>query len=896
MKQWKILSVLVQILCLPWAFGSISQYLAYQSDGNINRVSNFELPNKMKVAIFQSPLVSKTSIFISHPFSRMDEEFPGLVSFYLTLAILGNDSLVNNPLLGNFYLTMSHGYFQGVGVQFNFSSPPLKEEFKQVASIFFDSKFYNKEITEKEITKGLENFKKSQNRDNLRTIDFMAGQIQGPHFSNYYANSFHTSLCKVKKDRLIKALRKLHERKLSSSLMKLIILTPKPISEIQEYVIKYFSSIPYRPGVVMKTTEFIHSKAIEFNSQNGNTLLIQLPISFDKNFPHHLRLFEYFIYLLGSKTRGTWLHQLRGEIYSDHVDIKFEMFGERLCVINIFLNFFPSIRNTIIKKVVTTFHQYFNFLQKHAADEGLYNEFRANLKRKMAQSLLDSVLIAKFPEQMHYNQRIYDWFSCGELVFDADLISQFFLKIDPTLINIISGWKKPNEDDSDDSSSELTFLQAPNNYNLLLLKEKEYKPRLPFENRYSSYTELSFMPLSDSCEKYASPIFLKPFLGFRNQFPAQSSEAMFLIRLFILDETYLRNRIMLGSFFEIIKNHHLFIEIDQAQKAGVKIDIKLSNFQSIDISIHGLEARPAKRFLCRFLKAVKSFAEQDLNSWDTWKSLFEGTKHLLIPVPNSPPNSVILQFLDRQISNDDQKVTIKAIKALINEISFEDFVKFFISENQLEKCFSSPRVYVAGSSLNKIYAQRIHNLITNVFKDKESDGSACFHKDQVLLPIYLVKERFYMRPEPSIFSNHNVAFSLAFCHVFSDLFLEKLTPKENWGSPPRLTIGISHDKIELYFYLDSVAPKEKLIDYTINFLKQDVPVYLNSMSDAKLRKIFISLKQMLLKSDDDFYTIVRNQWFSMTTFNLNHRNSYNYFVDQKTFRLDVANFIAQKTS
>jgi hypothetical protein len=167
MKQWKILSVLVQILCLPWAFGSISQYLAYQSDGNINRVSNFELPNKMKVAIFQSHLVTKTSIFISHPFSRMDEEFPGLVSFYLTLAILGNDSLVNNPLLGNFYLTMSHGYFQGVGVQFNFSSPNLKEVFKQVASIFFDSKFYNKEITEKEITKGLENFKKSQNRDNL---------------------------------------------------------------------------------------------------------------------------------------------------------------------------------------------------------------------------------------------------------------------------------------------------------------------------------------------------------------------------------------------------------------------------------------------------------------------------------------------------------------------------------------------------------------------------------------------------------------------------------------------------------------------------------------------------------------------------------------------------------
>jgi secreted Zn-dependent insulinase-like peptidase len=899
MDLCKIFPILFLILCLPLAFCSNNQLSSKKSNGIINDVLKLDLPNKMQVVIFQSPLVSKTSISLNHKFSWLDEEIPGLLSLYMNLIL--NKSINMNSKLQNYSIFGSTCYYQDFGVHFDFDSYQIEEALCMLASSFTNPGFYTRDNIDEDIAEGIKNITQLyENKKKDRIIDQMASLIQGRPFSDHYMG-YAQSLLEVSKKSLADALRKLHETKISSGQMKAVILTPRPISEIKNHVFRYLSFIPYRWGVIPKTTEFVNKRAIEFRSENGNSILIQLPISFDRKFPHHLRLFNYLTFLLGSKTEGTWLHQLQGKIYSGQVLISHEMFGDCLCIVNIHLKFLDGVDNLIIKKVLTSFQKYLSYLQTQAANKDLYEEYRNILRIEIAQNVINSVVMLDASEQMHYNQRIDDWFSCDELVFDANEISQFFSTIDPTLINIIMGWGKLNVQNFTffDNHSNKVYENSPNNFDDLLLKNFNYKPQLPTENGFTSSLELSCLPSSKSFRKYSSPTPLLPYLWFMNKFSGKSTESTIFIRLFILNEMDIKHRIMLGTFFEIIKSD-IFIKIDQAKRAGIIIDIQLSNFHSIDISIYGLgDKAPLKKLLSCLLKTIKIFLKKDSEMWEEWRSSYEAQRRLIIPYSDFySPNSIILQFLDRKLSYEEQEDSLNAIKKVSDDISFDDFMKFILQDSLFEKCFSNPHIFVAGSTLGENYAKKIHTLITSVFKGNEKLKSECTFKNQILLPVMLSKEIFTLKSYMSQSETHKNAFSLTFCHVFCKLFSEKLGPKDKWDFPPRLTIGICLNEVSLYFYLHCTATRETLWNYIQDFLKHDALDYLNSLTDPQLQAVFDSFRQILLKDDDQFYSFVQNHWFSLTTFNLDPRNlsdffGFHYSVDE--FRSDVKNFIKDNT-
>jgi hypothetical protein len=909
MENLKFFLTLLLVSYLCPAACSFRQIATKKSNEIIQEVSHFELPNKLEVAIFHSPFVSDTQVSLNHRISRVDEEIPGLSGLYIHLTCSLNNSVHNKDFedwtrSGN---TQQHC----LQFEFKFKSSDLKKSLRSVASHFINPNFYIRDNIDKDLAEAINNVEKEiREREHCYEIlDHMAGKIQGFPSSSFHLNS-HQPLPNIKKESLTSALRTFYEKNISSDKMKLVILTPKPVKKIQKYVIRYFSKIPFHRNAVTTMPEYKSGQMIEFISQRPNNMFIELPISLKAGLPHHQRLIEYFIYLLGSRTKGSWLELLGNQLMPDGFDIKYEVWGDCLCVVILLVHFRDPNQDTF-QHFIAAFQKYLNFLTINAADFDLYQEFKSDIKKRNVLKAIEFNSVDEISEQMQYNQHIYDWYSCEEMEFDADSISQLMQGINPASINIVMGWKLLQDFGKFIPTSPVPYRFSTINFDPLLINF-DYQPQLPTENKFSSSPELKFLQSTNTNKKFSRQ--LNPFLWFSDNFSILSTQSIINIRLFFLD-IGLKHRIMIGIFFEIIKKH-LSIEIDQAQRAGLRVEIKVSNFHSIDISIYGFGGKAPKKFLRCFLKTFENFLNTDSDSWEAWRSSFEKLSHLLIPYSDySSPSSTILQFFNHKVSWGEQDDTLEALKIIIEEITFDEF-KMFVIDNEIPKWLSLPHVFVAGVSLKESHARDIQTLTTRVFYSQLPGNeiqnflnllngpnrfqvgslynSKCFFREfQPLLPMVLLTNSvclMVLSPAVGQFDLYNNIFALLFCRVFSGLFSDKLGPKENWAFSPRLTIiGLSQGKISLYFYLNTAAPKEKLLAHVLGFLGRDIFDYLDSTSDQFLLKIFESLKEPLLKPDDRFYTQAQMQWFSLSTFEIDHGIA-NFFTNQYSvgqFRSDV---------
>ena len=267
---------------------------------------------------------------------------------------------------------------------FHIDSIFLEEALERFSSLFLLPNFCDENIEDIDFFDEREavadEFRENMKNDVQKTV-LMSRLHQDPPLSNFFAGNSQT-LGSADRKLLLKALRMLYETRISSHLMKLVISSGMPTSQVEEYISRFFSRIPKRVGAFEFhwPSEYKSNQLILFGSEGPNQILISLPVPIDPNFPHHLRIFEYLFYLLNFKTEGSWLRHFNSKLFIANTLMDYDILGHHA---NIIIRLFTSSNPVkLIVPLIRALQQYLEYLLGHAVDRDLYDELNLALDVK----------------------------------------------------------------------------------------------------------------------------------------------------------------------------------------------------------------------------------------------------------------------------------------------------------------------------------------------------------------------------------------------------------------------------------------------------------------------------------------------------------------------------------
>ena len=280
----------------------------------------------------------------------------------------------------------------------------------------------------------------------------------------------------------------LYETRVSSHLMKLVISSGMPTSQVEEYISRFFSIIPKRVGAFEFhwPSEYKSNQLILFESEKFNQILINLPIPLSPKFPHHLRIFEFLLYLLNSKTEGSWLNYFKNNLFIANTLMGYDILDHySIMTIRLFTPFNPF---KLMAPIISTLQQYLEFLKDHAVNRDLYEEFKSSFKLKKIMESVDLDILDDISLQMKFDRNAVDWLLFDNMEFDAEVISRCLSAINPQLMNVTMAWNKAGKKKLDLIDP---YLKIPYQKTSLDIKSSasdiKFVPKLPPKNEFSFF-------------------------------------------------------------------------------------------------------------------------------------------------------------------------------------------------------------------------------------------------------------------------------------------------------------------------------------------------------------------------------------------------------------------------
>ena len=616
------------LLCFNLVFCTFRRIKERKCDGIFKEISHFVLEkNDLEVLILSDLNTYGNSIVsLNLNLTPLGEEIPGLFHLFEHVIFEVADEK-DGETFTNFISPRSGAYQgitreQGICLFFSIDSIFLEEALERFANLFLLQKFLGENNGERYLkeTEAIEKEYQKKIKDGTFKLIAMSRLLQDPPLSNFFFGNEQT-LDSVSRERLLDALKSLYENKVSSHLMKLTIFTGGPIHRIEECVSEFFSRIPIRNETpeFHWPLEYKSNQLIVFGPDKSyHQILISLPIPIDSSFPHHLRIFDYLVYLLNFKTEGSWLRHFSGQIFTADSTIDFDILGHH-ARLDIAL-FTPSDPIILKDPIIITLRNYLEYLKEHGANKDLYDEFKSSIKMKATNERLGINFLDRISQQMQHNRLIVDWLLFDNMEFDAEIISECLSKIDPQKLNVTIACGQDEHEPQFQIPFSKTSLDVDTSTN-----DISFVPKLPPKNEFSYSEKFYYEPLPQVVKEYNLPLELVPGLWFKDDFVVSSPELAIKIRFMANPKTSLTQCFMISLFFKLIYEE-IFYDIDRAEQAGMKIEIGHSDFCSFNISIYGFGYQIPKKFLEIVLEKANEIHKGGKFDWEKLRPIFRSFK------------------------------------------------------------------------------------------------------------------------------------------------------------------------------------------------------------------------------------------------------------------------------
>ena len=892
------------LLCFNLAYCSIRRIESRKGGNLFEEVSHFVLQeNDLEAIALKNPFGSSTafvSLFLDLP--PLAEEIPGLFHLFEHVILEGGGKK-NGESFSRFITSKSGNYhgttkIQGIHLGFHIDSIFLEEALKRFSNLFLLPNFCDENIEDgdffDERKAVVEEFQEKMKNDVQKTL-LMSRLHQDPPLSNFFGGNSQT-LGSADRILLLKALRTLYETKVSSHLMKLVITSGLPTSQVEEYISRFFSRIPKRVGAFEFhwPLEFKSNQLILFESEELNQILINLPVPIDPNFPHHLRIFEYVSYLLNSITEGSWLNHFKNKLLIANTAMSHDILGHHANII--ILLFTASNPVKLMVPLIRTFQQYLEYLKEHAVDRDLYDEFKSSFKRKKTIESTDPSFLDNISLQMKFNRNAVDWLLLDNMEFDAEVISRCLSAINPELLNVTMAWNKAGMEKLDLFDP---YHQIPYKKTSLDIKSSasdiKFVPQLLPKNEFSFLEEFYYKPLFHVVNEYYLPFELVPGLWFKNDFIISSPEVALKLRFLIQPDASLIQRLMIALYFKLIYAS-IYSKIDRAEQAGMEIKIDTLNLHSIIISIFGFGRKIPIKFLKIILEKFSALQVDETIDWEDWRSYFKLMKNSLKPYSAGP--DFVVKVFSSYLSHGDN-ISDDLFDQVIEGVTFDEF-KNFVKEGNVMRFLSVPIVFVTGTCLTKENALKVNSYIREASYGLSLSGAGkcpfvenrvvelkSSHQDFACVVIFKMTTR-----EDDI---KGFALALLLDQMLNHHFYERLRLVEQLA----YTIGLTHKNSQnesfLLFYIQSSSPLAEFEFRIMKYLHRDAVDYLDSLSDSYLSDVYNSAIQSLASINIRFHDEVEALWYSIPNFKLKGRirNFLETEYSLEQFQTDAREFLLE---
>ena len=374
---------------------------------------------------------------------------------------------------------------------------------------------------------------------------------------------------------IIEELEKFYEKKFSSHLMKMVVVTNSPLDDIKAKIIEHFSKIkkqklePFNWPVGVNTGQMI-----KYFSKDRMFLTLSIPIEIEETYPEELKIYDFFSHLLAINTPGSFYYDLanKGYIRSGRSYFyQLKNFGK----INVILVLHEMGRKNL-DEILSMFIQWVEFLAEGGRNlKLLYEEYNSKCKIQAFSQQLDEEYVGELSEQMQ-KINIEEMLS-NKVQYDDEKVKYYFSKIKvrdmasskPSWnFNVTLGIDAQNLDpkldkfEKGDVYFQVEYSSSPLNFTYT---STDFGFTYPLSNPFSFNGELK-SNFDGNQSVSVRAIEQCPGFWIKSDFPIKSDQITInlLLGFEYLD---LKSRQLMKIFFSVVFNQ-LSLSIDRANDAG----------------------------------------------------------------------------------------------------------------------------------------------------------------------------------------------------------------------------------------------------------------------------------------------------------------------------------------
>jgi secreted Zn-dependent insulinase-like peptidase len=649
---------------------------------------------------------------------------------------------------------------------------------------------------------------------------------------------------------LLKAVKQFYEQNISSTLMKLVVISNSPITEVQSMISKHFSGIRKLPvSSRIRHGKITTGRIIKHNSKDGTTLIVTIPISIDSNYPAEAKLFEFLSHLIVAQSPNSLYHELAKKGYISSCKSKFKQlktYGKIWIICNL-----TECGEKNIEFILKMHIAWIELLTKGSLKEQeLYEEFICKSQLEEYSNPLDIDYIGKLSKDM---QRMdIEKSLAGESQYDEKVMRYYFSKVKMTkrsgskiLFNFNATLGTTSKEDQNFELSDVDFQLEYSNQPLnFKVRSENFGFEYPILNPYSFVGPLEITLEKDQTVNFSA---IKKYSGIwvKEDFPVKSPQIAIKLS-FLLKRFDVKSRQLFKVYFSLIEAE-LIKDINLAMNAGFLVSFNYKKRNKIELSISGFGPDQALGLFNLFLDAAKNKGLK--------KILYEARKKMLIQdleMEKEDIYSLFSKHYSQIISNinisDEEE--LKITKSLTGE-DFDVFMEKEVFNNL------APSVFIMSTNIKEGVIEKTIDKIRSIFKAETI---------QTQLP-ELNGRNFSYGPCPdssSIFSISKVipttlgqeAMQTAFVFLFEKIFYGHLyrciRTDDHLAYEFTLKVMNCPGNNLILFFIKTSCTEKEIEKRIYKFLQKEASNLLDFMLDSDLEKIRDSLALDLRPTQLDF--------------------------------------------
>ncbi|KAJ9059375.1 hypothetical protein DSO57_1003197 [Entomophthora muscae] len=402
----------------------------------------FVLENKLEVLLISDPFPRKASASLVVSSGSHDDpgDAPGLAHFCEHMMHMGSAKYPNGSEYAN-YLNDNGGdfsattYYNHTSYQFQVNPDALDGALDIFASLFIEPAM-NKGSIDREINAVQAEYEYRQKELPYKVNQVLSAVLNSTHpYARFSIGNVNT-LTSQDTPQLHDRVRDHYKKHYSANLMKLVVISPNLLEEMEKMVIPRFSQVPNfnrQPG--NSTMPFQQEDLAVDIYMNPNMYTNQMVIQFIMPPIHsiaHQMAFDYISYYL---TRGDTNSLLDMQVKKGHVDWIHAKLSEQYTDFAIYQITIALVDTPDVDQITTDMFSYLHAIASQGLRKDRYTEYRnITASKQAATPTPQKALTVKLAESMHLGIPIYNVTlnHGGILPLSHSAISQALAMFDPS--------------------------------------------------------------------------------------------------------------------------------------------------------------------------------------------------------------------------------------------------------------------------------------------------------------------------------------------------------------------------------------------------------------------------------------------------------------------------------